>query len=160
MTMGGAAQQVFDWQPVAVSAHSVGGNKAQCHGNHIKSTLKLIDLQKRWKLCWYLPLFCPRCMFLQSHVSLKGKKTIRWEFTRYGSFITKTSLSHLKQYILWVYVYDVVLVSMALSILYCTHMYEVLQHSQGFTLNWRVVLPVLALMLTVRLHDSGPSCSV
>lgn len=118
---GGAAQQVFDWQPVAVSAHSVGGNKAQCHGNHIKSTLKLIYLQKQWKLCWYLPLCCPRCMFLQSHVSLKGKKTIRWEFTCYGSFITKTSLSHLKQYILWVYVYDVFLVCQWLYLFYTVH---------------------------------------
>lgn len=52
MTMGGdAAQPVLDWHPVAISAHSVGGNKAQCHGNHIKSTLKLIYLQKQWNFC-------------------------------------------------------------------------------------------------------------
>lgn len=52
-----AAQPVLDWHPVAVSENSVGGNKAQCHGNHIKSTLKLIYLQKQWKLCWYSPFF-------------------------------------------------------------------------------------------------------
>lgn len=71
MTVGGeAAQPVLDWHAVAVSGYSVGGNKEQRHGNHIKSTLKLIYLQKQWKLCWYSP-FCCRCMFLQPHVNFR-----------------------------------------------------------------------------------------
>lgn len=65
MTVGGeAAQPGLDWHHGAASAHSVGGNKAQCHGNHIKSTLKLIYLQKQWKLCWCLPFFGSRCCFV------------------------------------------------------------------------------------------------
>lgn len=38
----------------------VGGNKAQCHGNHIKSTLKLIYLKSNGN-CVYIKLFL--CMF-------------------------------------------------------------------------------------------------
>lgn len=61
MTVGGeAAQPVYDWHPLAVSAHSVGGNKAQCHGNHIKSTLKLIYLKSN-EYHVYIELFL--CMF-------------------------------------------------------------------------------------------------
>lgn len=79
MTVGGeAAQPVLDWHPVAVSVHSVGGNKAQCHGNHIKSTLKLIYLQKQWKLCWYSPFFALGvCFYDPMSISVRillGKK--------------------------------------------------------------------------------------
>lgn len=41
----GGCSASTDWHPTVDSAHNMGGNKAQCHGNHIKSTLKLIYLQ-------------------------------------------------------------------------------------------------------------------
>lgn len=71
MTVGGegcsasTCQSSAGWAvPVAVSAHNMGGNKAQCHGNHIKSTLKLIYLQSNESFVDIHVPFSSRCMFL------------------------------------------------------------------------------------------------
>lgn len=73
MTVGGeAAQPILDWHPVAVSAHNMGGNKAQCHGNHIKSTLKLIYLQSNGFFVYINVFFPPGvCFYNSMSISVK-----------------------------------------------------------------------------------------
>lgn len=64
----------FDWQPV--SSHSVGGNKAQCHGNHIKSTLKMILLRKG-RCFWWFAFLLPLVHVFTHQFNFKEK--IRWD---------------------------------------------------------------------------------
>lgn len=122
MTVGGeAAQPLFDWHPVAVSAHSVGGNKAQCHGNHIKSTLKLIYLQKQCvdsHLC-----FAPGvCFYNPMTVLFERKKNNQVRMITLWFIHIKTSLTFKAIHSVCLCLWCVFSVSMALSILYCAHL--------------------------------------
>lgn len=67
------------------------------------------------------------CMFLQSHVNFienlaLENKIQSGENDQFMVYPWIRQISHLKQYILYVYVYDVFSVSVALSILYSTHL--------------------------------------
>lgn len=115
-------------------------------------------------MCWYSPLFCPRCLFLQSHVDFiwEGKKTIRWEWSHYGLSILR-QVSHLKQYIQYVYVH-VFSVCRWLYLLYTVHTCNNVlctptqprantEMSVKSHFKWGIVLTVLPLMLDAH----GPS---
>lgn len=176
MTVGGeVAQPVLDWHPVAVSAHSVGGNKAQCHGNHIKSTLKLIYLQKQWKLCWYSPFFALGvCFYNPMSISVrlllwKKKQTKKNQSGENDHVMVYPHLtrqvSHLKQYIQYVYVYEVFSVCQWLYLFYTVHTCNnvlcswtkpraISELSAKIRLKWGVVLTVLPLMLDA--HGQSP----